>query len=94
MFWTTLWEKELPQKKRNWSLAFYAIFTQMETIPGDSSRVGIKGLRLGRVSFSMAAPFSISSSAGLWPHLLCAGKSVLSLEGGPSRLCRADGRAS
>lgn len=45
MFWTTLWEKELPQKKRNWNLALYAIFTQMEAIPGDSGQVSIKGLR-------------------------------------------------
>lgn len=94
MFWTTLWEKELPQKKRNCNLALYAIFTQMEAIPGDSGQVSIKGLRWGSISLSTAAPLLVSSSAGSRPPMLWAGWSLLSLQGGHSSLCRADTRAS
>lgn len=26
MFWTTLWEKDLPEKKKNWTLGLYVKF--------------------------------------------------------------------
>ena len=42
--------------EKNWNLALYAVFTQMEAIPGDAGQVRIKGRNREDVFFPTAAP--------------------------------------